>query len=60
MVVSVENSGEIGEIESVTIVMHWLHPTLNGDAHEYYMRKAGLIRVYSEPFFSRDCAVEVG
>ena len=64
MAVSVETSGQIGEREDrlsvVTIMMHWLHPTLSGDANEDCVSKVGAIRVHSEPFFSKDCAVEAG
>ena len=44
----------------LTIVMHLLHPTVSGDANEDCVSKAGEIQTDSEPFFSRDCAVEVG
>ena len=44
----------------VTIVMHLLHHTHIGDANEDCVSKAGVIRTHSEPFFSMDCAVEVG
>ena len=44
----------------VTIVMHWLHQTLSGDANEDCAVKDGVIIIHSEPLFSRYCAVEAG
>ena len=59
-----ETSGEIGERESrlsvVTILLHDFAPHIDGDANEDCVRKAGPIRVHSEPLFSSDCAVEAG
>ena len=59
-----ETSGEIGERASVTIsvtiVMNLPHHTIIGYANEYFVVQDRCIRVHSEPFTSRDCAVEAG
>ena len=55
-----ETSGEIGERESVTIVMNLSHHTIIGEANEDFAVQARCIQVHSEPFTSRDCAVEAG
>ena len=59
-----ETSGEIGErarrLSVVTIVLHDFAPHIDGDANEDCVRKDRPIRVHSDPFFSRDCTVEVG
>ena len=60
MAVSVETSGEIGERASVTIVLHCLHHTFIGDSNEDCTVNIGWIQVHSDPFFSRDFAVEAG
>ena len=44
----------------VTIVMHSLHHTYNGDANEDFTVKDGVIRIHLELFFSKYCAVEAG
>ena len=67
MTVSVQTSGEIGERASVTIICDYSDALIAsntqwriGDANEDWVSKAGAIRTHSEPFFSRDCAVEAG
>ena len=44
----------------MTIVLQVLQHTVIGDANEDCVSKAGASRTHSEPFFSRDCAVEAG
>ena len=44
----------------MTIVLHEFAPHIDGDANENCMSKAGPIQVYLDPFFSSDCAIEVG
>ena len=55
-----ETNGEIGERESVTIVMNISHQKFIGDANEDCVRNSGAFKVHSEPFTTRDCAVEAG
>ena len=59
-----ETSEEVGEravwLSVVTIVLHDLQQPVIGDANEDCMRKARPIRVHSDPFLNRDCAVEAG
>ena len=59
-----ETNEEVGEkavwLSVVTIMLHDLQHTVVGYANEDCVSKAGPIWVHSEPFFSSDCAVEVG